>query len=60
MNQARIRENLPAESVVGTIRALDQDTVTDLIFSLVDDAGGRFRLGDKVTCKNVTQNQCKN
>lgn len=58
-DHAFIEENLPTGYAVGTIQALDQDTVTDLVFSLVDDAGQRFRLDGKVTCKNLTQNQCK-
>ena len=45
-----VDENLPAGTVVGTVKAVDQDAVSGLTFSLVDNANGQFRLGDKVTC----------
>lgn len=54
MDQPRIDENLPRDTVVGTIEAIDQDTVSDLVFSLDDDGDEMFRLDKKVTCKNIT------
>ncbi|XP_066935500.1 protocadherin Fat 4-like isoform X3 [Clytia hemisphaerica] len=53
-DQPIINENQPANTILGTVQALDQDTVSDLVFSLVDDANGAFRLANKVTCKNIT------
>ena len=59
MDQPRVDENLQEGTVVGTVLALDQDTVTDLKFSLVDSSNGQFRLDNNVTCNNVIINGSK-
>lgn len=49
-----VYENQPIKTVVGMIQAMDQDTVTDLTFKLIDDSNGAFVLDGKVTCQNVS------
>ena len=53
-DQPVVHENQPTDTVIGTIQAIDQDTVTDLIFKLIDNANGAFVLDGKVTCQNVS------
>ena len=52
-DQPKVYENLPIDTIVGTIQAIDQDNVTDLLFQLLNNPNGAFRLDDKVTCQNV-------
>ena len=33
---------------------MDQDTITDLTFKLMNDANGAFKLDGKVSCQNVS------
>ena len=49
-----VDENQPEGTVIGTVQANDQDTVTDLLFTLINDANGAFRLDNNVTCRNVS------
>lgn len=58
-NQPSISENIPNNNIVGTVEALDQDTVTNLVFSLIDDANGMFKLDPTVTCQNNSDSNGK-
>ncbi len=44
LSNAAVRENAPAQAVVGTLAAADQDLNDTASFTLLDDAGGRFQL----------------
>ena len=49
-------ENQPINTIIGTIQSIDQDTVTDLTFELIEDANGAFKLDDKIICQNISNN----
>ena len=49
-NKPAISENWIKGSIIGTIEAVDQDTVTDLKFEILNDLGSMFKLGSPVTC----------
>lgn len=49
-----VYENQPIDTIVATIQAIDQDTVTDLSFKLINDANGAFKLDNKIICQNVS------
>lgn len=53
-NLAVVNENSSNNTQVGTLVSLDHDAVQALVFSLDDDAGGKFSVGPKVTCHNRT------
>ena len=53
-NSARINENSPIGTAVGTLIARDEDTVESLSFSLEDDAKGAFSVDSSATCINKT------
>lgn len=55
-NAARINENSPAGTVVGTLIAHDEDAVERLSFSLDDDAKGAFMVDSSSSCSNTTVN----
>lgn len=54
VDQARVDENSPAGTTVGTLEALDHDEVQNLTFSLDIDAAGKFTVDSNVTCHNLT------
>lgn len=49
-----INENSPNGTPVGKLVSLDHDAVQTLVFSLDDDADGKFRIDLNVTCHNKT------
>ena len=51
---ARINENSPIGTVVGTLVARDEDIVESLSFSLDDDAKGAFSVESTAVCINNT------
>ena len=51
-NKPAIPENWMKDSIIGTIEAIDQDTVTDLKFEIMNDIDSMFKLGSPVTCSN--------
>ena len=53
-NLPKVNENTKVGTTVGTLQALDHDEVQNLTFGLDDDAGGKFTVGSRVTCYNVT------
>ena len=55
-NAARINENSPVGTVVGTLIAHDEDAVERLSFSLDDDAKGAFMVDSSSSCSNTTVN----
>ena len=54
-----VPENSPAGTVVGTFEAYDSDFITGLNLTLDDDAGGRFKIADRQTCKNASLDDAK-
>ena len=50
----RVNENSVSGTTLGTLEALDQDSVQKLTFKLDNDAGGKFVLGPTPTCQHVT------
>jgi len=44
LSNASVAENSAAGTVVGTLSAIDADIAESFVFSLVDDAGGRFSI----------------
>ena len=55
-NAARINENSPVGTVVGTLIAYDEDAIERLSFSLDDDAKGAFMVDSSSSCSNTTVN----
>ena len=51
-NKPAIPENWMKDSIIGTIEAIDQDTVTNLKFEIMNDLDSMFKLGSPVTCSN--------
>ncbi len=60
LSNTRINENSPANSVVGTLRAIDQDAGSSVSLSLVNGAGstdnGKFRLSGNQLLINESPN----
>ena len=56
VNAARVNENSPNGTVVGTVTAYDQDAVQSLAFSLDDDATGAFAVDSSASCSNESFN----
>ena len=56
INAARIKENSPNGTVIGTVTAYDQDAVQSLEFSLDDDANGAFAVDSSASCSNQSLN----
>ncbi|XP_065053229.1 protocadherin Fat 4-like isoform X4 [Rhopilema esculentum] len=54
-----VPENSPVGTVVGTFEAYDSDFTTGLNLILDDNAGGRFKIADRQTCKNVSLDDAK-
>lgn len=64
LNNSRINENIPVNSVVGTLRAIDQDAGSSVGLSLVNGVGGadnsRFRLlGNQLLIKESPNFEAK-
>ena len=55
-NAARVNENSPAGTIVGTLTAYDQDAVESLTFSLDNDADGAFAVESSTSCSNASVN----
>ncbi len=50
----RINENSAIGTVIGSIVSYDSEAVENIKFKLDDNAGGIFKLGNDVMCKNTT------
>jgi hypothetical protein len=54
VNNARVKENSPLNTVIGTLIALDYDSNQNLTFRLDDDANGKFVLDSTSKCSTVS------